>query len=50
VVASAPPDALVTRHDGVARFDSIDYWVHTDIGGWTLSVFIDDAGYARLLG
>jgi SAM-dependent methyltransferase len=50
VVASALPDAQVTRHDGVARFESIDDWVHTDIRGWTLSEMIDDAGYARLLG
>jgi SAM-dependent methyltransferase len=49
VVAGVFPDVTVTRHDGTARFDSIDAWVHTDIRGWTLSDMIDDAAYERLL-
>ncbi len=32
----------VRQCDGVARFDSIDAWVHTDIRGWTLSDMSDD--------
>ena len=39
----------VVLHDGVARFDSIDAWLHTDIRGWTLADRIDDALYAKLL-
>ncbi len=43
------PDVSVERHDGVARFESIDAWVHTDIRGWTLADSIDDDQYAMLL-
>lgn len=32
----------VSIHEGTARFDSIDSWVHTDIRGWTLTDMIDD--------
>jgi SAM-dependent methyltransferase len=39
----------VVLHDGVARFDSIDAWLHTDIRGWTLADRVDDALYATLL-
>lgn len=49
VVAQVFPDAAVTHHDGVARFESIEAWVHTDIRGWTLSEMIDDDQYAVLL-
>jgi len=41
-------DVAVTRHEGTARFDSIEAWVHTDIRGWTLSD-ISDEDYDRLL-
>ncbi|MCA9592034.1 MAG: methyltransferase domain-containing protein [Myxococcales bacterium] len=34
---------------GIARFPSIDAWVHTDVRGWTLADRIDDAEYAVLL-
>jgi SAM-dependent methyltransferase len=30
-------DLEVRQHAGVARFDSIEAWVHTEIRGWTLS-------------
>lgn len=30
-------DLEVLQHGGVARFDSIEAWVHTEIRGWTLS-------------
>ncbi len=39
----------VTTHDGVARFDSIEAWVHTDVRGWTLADMIDDDDYSLLL-
>lgn len=34
--------------EGIARFDSIEAWVHTDIRGWTLSDMSED-NYQRLL-
>jgi SAM-dependent methyltransferase len=39
----------VTTRAGVARFASIDEWLHTDIRGWTLTDAIDDDAYAELL-
>jgi SAM-dependent methyltransferase len=39
----------VTRHPGVARFESVHAWVHTEIRGWTLADSIDDHGFATLL-
>lgn len=44
------PNATISCLDGVARFDSLDAWVHTDIRGWTLADRIDDAEYDQLLG
>ncbi|NNE11398.1 MAG: methyltransferase domain-containing protein [Ilumatobacter sp.] len=49
VTEEALPDATVTRHEGVARFESIEAWVHTDVRGWTLADMIDDEQYAELL-
>lgn len=49
VVHEALPDAVVTRLDGVARFASLEAWLHTDIRGWTLADMIDDAQYGELL-
>lgn len=43
------PAARIEIREGVARFASIEDWVHTDVRGWTLSEMIDDAGHARLL-
>jgi SAM-dependent methyltransferase len=43
------PGAVVTRHDGTARFDSIASWMHTDVKGWTLADVLDDAQFAELL-
>lgn len=37
------------RHDGVARFASIEAWVRTDVKGWTLAGMIDDEQYAELV-
>lgn len=42
-------EVAVARHEGVARFDSIEAWVHTDIRGWTLAGSIDDDTYRRLV-
>lgn len=49
LMSGALPNTTVTRHEGVARFDSIEAWVHTDVRGWTLSDMIDDEQYAELL-
>lgn len=38
----------VSIHEGTARFDSIDSWVHTDIRGWTLADMIDDDQFETL--
>lgn len=42
-------DPAVTRHRGVARFESVQAWLHTEIRGWTLADTIDDHGFATLL-
>ena len=41
-------DVAMDRHDGQARFTSLDNWLFTDIRGWTLAEHIDDDQYARL--
>lgn len=43
------PDVSVVRHEGMARFDSLEAWVHTDVRGWTLDGMVDDDRYAALL-
>lgn len=48
-MVAAFPDVVVTEHEGMARFESIDAWVHTDIRGWTLAETIDDDQYRVLL-
>jgi len=42
-------DPAVTHHAGVARFESVEAWLHTEIRGWTLADTIDDRGFAMLL-
>lgn len=49
VIDKTLPDATVTLHPGLARFDSLEAWVHTDVRGWTLADMIDDDQYAQLL-
>lgn len=49
LLAPAFPEVRVTRHDGLARFPSLEAWVHTDIRGWTLADMIDDVTYDDLL-
>ena len=41
-------DVAVVRHDGQARFASLDDWLYTEIRGWTLAEHIDDDQFARL--
>ena len=43
------PNATVTLHRGLARFDSLEAWVQTDVRGWTLADMITDDQYAQLL-
>lgn len=42
-------DPTVTRHRSVARFESLEAWLHTEIRGWTLADVLDDEGFAALL-
>ncbi len=35
--------------EGIARFPSLESWVHTDVKGWTIADLIDDVQYERLL-
>ncbi len=49
LATSALSDPTVTRHAGVARFESVQAWLHTEIRGWTLADSIDDEGFATLL-
>ena len=49
VVGDVFPDVRVARHEGTARFDSIESWLHADVRGWTLAERVDDGMYARLL-
>ena len=49
LVATAFTNPVVTKHDGTARFESIEAWVHTDVRGWTLASMISDDQYETLL-
>jgi SAM-dependent methyltransferase len=49
LATAALSDPAVTRHSGIARFESIEAWLHTEIRGWTLADAIDDDGFAALL-
>jgi ubiquinone/menaquinone biosynthesis C-methylase UbiE len=49
LLEGAFPRVEVTRHEGTARFDSIDAWVHTDVRGWTLADLIDADDHQVLL-
>ncbi len=41
--------AEIRTQPGMARFPSLESWLHTDIKGWTLADLIDDDQYATLL-
>lgn len=43
------PDATIRTLPGMARFPSIEAWVHTEVKGWTLADRIDDKQYWTLL-
>ncbi len=49
IAANGLREPTVTRHRGVARFESLEAWLHTEIRGWTLADAIDDHGFAELL-
>lgn len=50
VLASGGLDgADITTVTGTARFGSIREWVRMDVRGWTLSEYIDDAGFEALV-
>ena len=42
-------DVRVVEHPGVARFESIPAWMHTDVRGWTLAGMVDDVTFDRLV-
>ncbi|GJL83454.1 MAG: ubiquinone/menaquinone biosynthesis methyltransferase [marine bacterium B5-7] len=42
-------EVLIDTREGLAEFDSIEDWMHTDIRGWTLAGILDDDQYALLL-
>jgi SAM-dependent methyltransferase len=42
-------DVRVVEHLGVARFESIAAWMHTDVRGWTLAGMVDDATFDSLV-
>ena len=39
----------ITAHRGIAHFESLESWLHTEIRGWTLADEIDDDGFKGLL-
>ena len=49
LATTALTEPTVTHHRGVARFETVQAWVHTEIRGWTLADSIDDQGFAALL-
>ena len=49
VVRPAFPDASIVELDGIARFDSVEAWLRTDVRAWTLGDLIDDEQFAELL-
>lgn len=48
LVAEVVPQPAITEHQGVARFDSLAAWLHTEIRGWTLADLIDDDSFDEL--
>ena len=43
------PDIAINTRDGLARYPSIETWVHTDIKGWTIADRVSDAEYENML-
>jgi SAM-dependent methyltransferase len=48
LAAGGLDDAEITGHTGVVRHASLDHWLDTEIGGWTIASMVDDAGMAAL--
>lgn len=48
LVAEVLPQPAISEHQGVARFESLAAWLHTEIRGWTLADLIDDDGFEEL--
>ena len=48
LATTALVEPAVTRHSGVARFESVHTWVHTEVRGWTFADSIDDHEFAAL--
>ena len=42
-------NVIVKTCDSVARFESVEKWVFTDIKGWVLSEDIDDVQFEHLV-
>lgn len=49
MASRALTDRCVTRHRGIARFASLEAWLHTEIRGWTLAGDIDEEGFRTLV-
>lgn len=49
IASSGFREPRVSTHHGLARFESLESWLHTEIRGWTLADVIDDEGFASLL-
>lgn len=49
ISADILPNATITRHEGRARFDSLEAWIHTDVRGWTLAELVTDDDYEHLV-
>ena len=49
ITSNGIADPRVVSHHGVARFESLEAWLHTEIRGWTLADVLDDEGFAALL-
>ena len=49
LLAGSFDDVRVVEHPGVARFESIPAWMHTDVRGWTLAGMVDDDTFDRLV-
>lgn len=49
IARAALTKPTVTRHRGLARFESLHAWLHTEIRGWTLADAIDDTRFMTLL-
>ena len=49
LLAGSFQDVSVVEHPGVARFESIPAWMHTDVRGWTLAGMVDDVTFDRLV-